>query len=249
MTWQWFGCKLMMYPAENTESMGKEEKMMEMLGSLIALAIFGILLFLCGEVVKDFLRYISRNSDRNTRNYGHKVNRKFHQPNGYHPGWKWNEAEKRWEPPSQKEKHTSKEDQAPNNEEKPKGAEEIDFSKTYQARYIFTKNEYHNFKKLRDIAEVKGYVVLPKIRLSDIIEPRRGEEKFRTLLNKVQSKHVDFVICDKDMYIKAIIELDDSSHDTPDRIERDEFVDLILKSVGYKVIHTRYINYDILDLI
>ena len=64
---------------------------------------------------------------------------------------------------------------------------------------------------------------------------------------KIQAKHVDFVICDKDMHIKVIIELDDSSHDKKDRKERDEFVDLILQSVGYKVIHSRYIMNNILD--
>ena len=66
-------------------------------------------------------------------------------------------------------------------------------------------------------------------------------------LGKIKSKHVDFVICDKNMYIKAIIELDDSSHDTQKGKDRDEFVDTILRSVGYKVIHTRYITNEILD--
>lgn len=48
------------------------------------------------------------------------------------------------------------------------------------------------------------------------------------------------------MNIKAIVELDDSSHNRQDRKERDDFVDLILRSVGYKVIHTKYIDYNIL---
>ena len=127
--------------------------------------------------------------------------------------------------------------------------DEIDYRQAYQAKRIFSKNEWQNYKKLRDVAEVKGYIVCPKVRLLDIIEPRRGEKKYKTLFYKVQAKHVDFVICDQDMNIKAIIELDDSSHDTKERQERDQFVDLILRSVGYKVIHTRYINYDILDLV
>lgn len=119
----------------------------------------------------------------------------------------------------------------------------------YQARQIFTKNEWYNYQKLRDVAAIKKYVVCPKVRLLDIIEPRKGEQKYKTLFYKVQSKHVDFVICDQNMTIKAIIELDDSSHDRKDRKERDEFVDLILRSVGYKVIHVRRIGYDILDLV
>lgn len=61
-------------------------------------------------------------------------------------------------------------------------------------------------------------------------------------LGKIQSKHVDFVICDQNLYIKAIIELDDNSHDQPDRRERDKFVDDVLSSVGYTVIHTRAVT-------
>ena len=112
-----------------------------------------------------------------------------------------------------------------------------------------TKNEWNQYKKLKELADVKGYVICPKVRLFDIIEPKKGHEKNKTLMYKIQSKHVDFVICDKNLHIKAIIELDDSSHDKADRKERDTFVNLILRSVGYKVIHTRYITNDILDLV
>ena len=120
---------------------------------------------------------------------------------------------------------------------------------SYQARAIFSKNEWSNYKTLRDVAAVKKYIVCPKVRLLDIIEPRKGESKYKTLFYKIQSKHVDFVICDQNMNIKAIVELDDSTHDREDRKERDQFVDLILRSVGYQVIHTRHIGYDILDLV
>ena len=130
-----------------------------------------------------------------------------------------------------------------------KDVADIDFKKAYQARYLLTKNEWHEFKALQKIADLKGYIICPKVRLLDIIEPIKGQKKYMTLFYKVQSKHVDFVICDRDVHIKAIIELDDSSHDKEDRKERDQFVNEILQSVGYKVIHTRAITPDILDLI
>ncbi len=117
-----------------------------------------------------------------------------------------------------------------------------DYSQSYQRKYLLTKNEYREYMKLRQYAAEKGLVICPKVRLLDIIEPRKGEKDYKTLFYKVQSKHVDFVICDKDLHIKAVVELDDSSHDTPDRKERDEFVDQILTSVGYKVIHVRAIT-------
>ena len=157
----------------------------------------------------------------------------------YYTGWWWNEDKKLWEPPENAKKTTNDTDKT----------EEINYRRAYQARQLFTRNEWQNYKKLRDIAEIKGYIICPKVRLLDIIEPKKGERKYKTLFYKIQAKHVDFVICDKDMHIKAIIELDDNSHDTKDRKERDEFVNMILHSVGYKVIHTRYITNDILDLV
>lgn len=120
-----------------------------------------------------------------------------------------------------------------------------DYTNSYQARLLLTKNEYREFHKLRKYAEARNLYICPKVRLLDIIEPRRGEG-YWSLMGKVQSKHVDFVITDQDLHIKAVVELDDSSHDRPERVERDMFVDQILTSVGYKIIHTRCITEDTL---
>ena len=40
-----------------------------------------------------------------------------------------------------------------------------------------------------------------------------------------------------------------ANHDNKDRKERYQFVDLILQNVGYKVIHTKYVMPDVLDLV
>lgn len=121
-----------------------------------------------------------------------------------------------------------------------------DYSKSYQRKLLFTKNEYHQFKKLQEYAQQSNLVIFPKVRLLDILEPRREAENFKTLLYKIQAKHIDFLVCDKDLRIKGIIELDDNSHDQKERQERDNFVDEILKSVGYTVVRTRYISEDTL---
>ena len=116
-----------------------------------------------------------------------------------------------------------------------------DYSKSYQAKYILTRNEWYEYKKLRTIADAKGLIICPKVRLLDLVEPRKGEG-FMALLGKIQSKHVDFVIADKDLHVKAILELDDNSHNRPERQDRDNFIDEVLRSVGYKVIRTRSIT-------
>lgn len=122
-----------------------------------------------------------------------------------------------------------------------------DFLGCYQKKYILTKNEYNEYKKLALIAAERGFLICPKVRLLDLIEPRRDKKNFKTLLYKIQAKHVDFVICDRNLYVKAVLELDDGSHNNSDRIERDKFVDAILMDVGYKVIRTRSITPNTLD--
>jgi len=163
--------------------------------------------------------------------------------------WKWDEESQTWvHPRSRKpESAASRVEHQTTTATTVEPEITIDFAHAYQAQPLFTRNEWQNYKTLREVAEVKGYVICPKVRLLDIVRPRNGEQKYKTLLYKIQSRHVDFVICDQNMTIKAIIELDDSTNDTQKGKERDEFVDTVLRSVGYKVIHTRYINHDILD--
>lgn len=117
----------------------------------------------------------------------------------------------------------------------------------YQKRYLLTKHEYSEYKKLKEYASKRDLQICPKVRLLDLIEPRRGEAQYKALFYKIQAKHVDFVICDQNLYVKAILELDDSSHDQADRKKRDEFVDTVLKDVGYKIIRTRSISETTLD--
>lgn len=112
----------------------------------------------------------------------------------------------------------------------------------YKSKYLLTPNEWHEHKKLRDYAAKKGLYVCPKVRLLDLVTPYGNGKDYMTRFHKVQAKHVDFVLVDDRMHIKAIVELDDSTHDAKDRQERDQFVDEVLSGVGYTVIHTRCIT-------
>ena len=64
--------------------------------------------------------------------------------------------------------------------------------------------------------------------------------------NKIRSKHIDFALADEDTNIIALIELDDKSHERPDRIERDEFVNAVLKNTGYVLLRT-YGELDVIE--
>lgn len=119
----------------------------------------------------------------------------------------------------------------------------------YQKNWLFTYNEKDAYHKLKPLAEELGYTVFAKVRLLDLVTPVKGNPKYKTYFYKVQAKHVDFVLCDEKLVARCIIELDDKSHDTEARQKRDDFVDEILKSVGYKIIHTRAITDDLKEQI
>lgn len=116
----------------------------------------------------------------------------------------------------------------------------------YEPIPLLTWNERQNYFTLRDAAERKKLWICPKIRLADLIKPHNGKE-YMSNFGKIKAKHVDFVICDRDMNVKLIIELDDNSHYQKKRIDRDKFVDEVLIATGYKIIHTRSITPEILD--
>ena len=109
----------------------------------------------------------------------------------------------------------------------------------YQRKYLLTKYEWINYIGMREYAAGKGLIICPKIRLADLVEPKKGKSKseWQKLFNRIKAKHVDFVLCDQDMHIKLIVELDDSTHGREDRQERDTFVDAVLTGAGYKIVH------------
>ena len=100
------------------------------------------------------------------------------------------------------------------------------------------------YKALREMTDELGLVLFVKVRLLDLAEPRPHHRKYQLYLNKVSAKHVDFVVCSAKSEPRLIIELDDFTHDTPSRQARDEFVDTVLESCGYGVVHTRNVDRD-----
>lgn len=126
-------------------------------------------------------------------------------------------------------------------------SKKLELARAYQPRSFFSQHEKDAYRKLKDIADRRGYIVFAKVRLLDLLEPVRSHPNYRTLFNKIQAKHVDFVLCNYELAPYIVIELDDSSHDAPSRKERDHFVDEALTQCGYRIIHTREITSNILN--
>lgn len=107
---------------------------------------------------------------------------------------------------------------------------EITVKRPYHARgFLLTKAEAIFYHLLRDM--VKGHLVIfPHVALRDLVTIVDRSDYF-TYYNKIDRKQMDFVLCDTGTLQPIfVIELDDSSHNRPDRMMRDAFVEVVLES-------------------
>lgn len=87
----------------------------------------------------------------------------------------------------------------------------------------------------RLVQVLPNHVVLAQVQLSRFMSVKRVE-KAQSWRNKIDRKSADFVICNKDFHIIAVVELDDASHSRADRKKADADKDAALKSAGIRVI-------------
>jgi very-short-patch-repair endonuclease len=87
------------------------------------------------------------------------------------------------------------------------------------------------FRVLKSELPAEWHLVA-KVNLADLFfirQPHRNQ----AARNRIDRKHVDFVICEA-LVMKPLlgIELDDSSHEQEDRVERDALVDQVFQAAG-----------------
>jgi hypothetical protein len=105
--------------------------------------------------------------------------------------------------------------------------------------YLLTAAERSLFGVLHEAFGAK-YFIFAKVRLGDLVWLPKGTESRQGHLNRVQSKHIDFVICDRATVRPVVaVELDDSSHSRADRVERDAFVNEALSAAGLPFVRIR----------
>ena len=103
---------------------------------------------------------------------------------------------------------------------------------------LFTPAE-RSFLGVLDQAVGDEFRIMGKVRLADVIRVRPGlsASERQTALNKIQSKHLDFVAYDPgDLSVQCAIELDDKSHSKAKRQQRDAFLDAAMAAAGVPLI-------------
>jgi hypothetical protein len=81
--------------------------------------------------------------------------------------------------------------------------------------------------------------IFGKVRVADVVEPKAGLGRGarQKAFNKISAKHFDFLLCDKeDLSVACAIELDDRSHNSKRRHERDEFLKGVCEAAGVPLI-------------
>ncbi|MBI2848532.1 MAG: DUF2726 domain-containing protein [Chloroflexi bacterium] len=97
--------------------------------------------------------------------------------------------------------------------------------------YLFTKAERSFYENLTN-AVGDDMRIFAKVKLADLVYLPKTTKNRQAYLNKVQSKHVDFLLCSRQTISPLLaIELDDSSHERGDRPQRDAFVNQLFDRI------------------
>ena len=110
----------------------------------------------------------------------------------------------------------------------------------YRKRIPFLSPAERLFYSVLSDATDGQLVIMTKVRLADIVDVRKGLSggQWQSAFNGIRSKHIDFVLCDpQQLDVKAVVELDDQTHEKPKRQARDLFVDQVMNSTGIPILH------------
>lgn len=111
---------------------------------------------------------------------------------------------------------------------------------------LFTKAEINFLKTLENIVTNPSVAIFGKVRIADIITPQKttNSKGWWQLFNKITSKHVDYVLCDRGDYsVICVIELNDNSHNTTKAKQRDAFVRKAYQSAGIELVEIKASRY------
>lgn len=112
-------------------------------------------------------------------------------------------------------------------------------SKKSTSKYSYTKKKFlisraeHEFYTALVAAVGNEYFIFAQVHLPTLIDHKVKGQSWQGALSHINRKSVDFVLCDKS-YISPVlaIELDDKSHLSEERQERDGEVERILSDAG-----------------
>jgi len=82
-------------------------------------------------------------------------------------------------------------------------------------------------------------IIFGKVRVADVVVPKAGLSRSarQKAFNKISAKHFDFLLCDKaDLSVICALELEDGSHNSKRRHQRDELLKGVCVAAGVPLI-------------
>jgi hypothetical protein len=104
----------------------------------------------------------------------------------------------------------------------------------YGVRDHFLSPAEHSFFMVLKSVVADSALISIKVGLGDLFYTKSSDpSNYRIYTNKIDRKHVDFLLCDPGTAQPVLgVELDDKSHQRSDRQARDEFVEHVFRSAG-----------------
>lgn len=133
-----------------------------------------------------------------------------------------------------------------NNGKKLKSEYDINYSKFYKKDFVMTPTELNFYKKLKIITDRLDLTIFPQVDLERIVNVYNNENSYR---NRIKSRCIDFtIVTNNNCKIICCIELDDYTHNRPDRQKRDKFINELFQNINLKLYRIKINNYNMLEI-
>lgn len=109
----------------------------------------------------------------------------------------------------------------------------IDVEWPFYAKQLLSQPEQVLFHRLAKA--LPDHIVLAQVQVSQVLGVKKGVN-FYEWNDRINRLSYDFVICNKDGSVTAVIELDDKSHESKERIDVDKRKDKATASAGIRMI-------------
>ncbi|GHD60768.1 DUF2726 domain-containing protein [Jeongeupia chitinilytica] len=110
-------------------------------------------------------------------------------------------------------------------------------SSRFQRKPVLTEREQPVYFRLVE-ALSPDHIVLAQVSFSQLVVAKGGSQKENyAKFKRISQKSADFVVCKKDFSVLAVIELDDSTHNS--KLDKDAERDAFLGEAGIKTLRFR----------
>lgn len=103
----------------------------------------------------------------------------------------------------------------------------------FYAKQLLSQPEQILFHRL--VKALPEHIILAQVQVSQVLGVHKGFN-FYEWNNRINRLSYDFVVCNKDGSVHAVIELDDKSHESKDRVEADKRKDRATSAASIRMV-------------